>query len=299
MTRRAWIAFLAMAVLWGVPYLFLRIAVQELNPVFVAWSRMAIAAVVLLPIAIGRGSVGEALKRWPWIVLTSSYYMALAWTLIPYAEQSLPSSLTAIVIAGVPIVVTLIEIRRERPTWRRVAGLLIGFAGVAVLVGLDIGLRPAQLIAVGALMVVLVCYAAAPVMIRRKLGGIDPIATASTSLASASLMLLVPALVLAPHRLPSTGVLVSLAILGLFCSAVALVLWYYLIGAIGPARSTIVTYLNPAVAVIAGVLVLHERIGAGALGGLLLILAGSYLATTGKAKASAAAAAPAAPAVRA
>ena len=167
MTPRAWAAFITVAVLWGVPYLFIRIAVGEVAPTVVSWTRLLIAALVLVPLAGSRRELGPALQRWPWILLLAAFYLALAWTLIPVAEQVLPSSLTAIIIAGVPSVVTVMNLGRERPAPARIAGLVIGFLGVGLLVGLDIGLRRSQLLAVGALGIVLICYAAGPILTQR------------------------------------------------------------------------------------------------------------------------------------
>jgi drug/metabolite transporter (DMT)-like permease len=282
MSRRAWAAFVTVALVWGVPYLFIRIAVVEVSPVFVAWSRLVIAAAVLLPFAASRGSLGEAFARWRWVLLLGSYYMAIAWTLIPVAERVLPSSLTAIMIAGVPITVTLINLRRDRPSPPRVAGLVLGLAGVAALVGLDVGIGPSQLFAVGCVLVVLVCYASGPVMTSRKLKGIDPVAISALAAAFAALILTPIVVFQLPGHLPSPGVIASLAGLGFLCSALALVVWFYLIQEAGPARATVVIYINPLVAVLAGVAILHEHISAVSVAGMLLILAGSWLATTGR-----------------
>lgn len=283
MSLRAWVAFVTMAVVWGVPYLFIRIAVGEVSPPVVSWTRLFVAAAVLLPLAASRRTLRPALAHWPWILAMGAFYMALAWTLIPAAEQVLPSSLTAIVIAGVPMVITLMDLPRERPSPARLAGLGLGFAGVAALVGLDIGVGREQLLALGALAVVLVCYAGGPIVTSRKLKGVDAIAASALSAVCATVILTPFAALRMPSRVPSTDVLVALAVLGFLCSALALATWFFLIVEAGPARASIITYLNPAVAVLAGVLVLHERVGPGAMLGLVLILAGSWLGTRGRA----------------
>ena len=189
MSRRAWIAFGAMAIIWGLPYLFMRVAVAEVSPVFVSWSRLLIASALLLPVAAQRGVLGSTRGRLGWLLLLAAFYQALAFTMLPLAERVLPSSLTAIVIAGVPIVVTLISLRAERPSPRRLTGLAIGFAGVAVLVGVDIGIHPAQLLAVGSLVVVLACYAAGPLLVRSRLSQVHPVALSATSTGFAALLL--------------------------------------------------------------------------------------------------------------
>lgn len=282
MSGRAWAAFATVAILWGVPYLFIKVAVGEVSPVVVAWVRLVVAAVVLLPLAANRGSLRTALGRWRWVLLLGAVYMALAWTLIPLGERVISSSLTAIMIACVPIVVALINFRRERPSPARMAGLALGFVGVAALVGLDVGVGPAQLFGVACVLVVLVCYAAGPVLTSRRLQGIDPVATSALAAGFAALILTPLVAFQLPHQVPSMPVLASLAALGLLCSTVALVAWFFLIQEAGPGRATIVIYINPVVAVVAGVLVLHERIGAVSVLGMVLILAGSWLATTGR-----------------
>jgi drug/metabolite transporter (DMT)-like permease len=282
MSRRAWAAFAAVAILWGVPYLFIRIAVGEVSPVFIAWVRLVIAAGVLLPFAASRGSLRAAFARWRWVLLLGAYYMAVAWTLIPLAERTLPSSLTAIIIACVPMTVALINFSRERPSPPRIAGLVIGFAGVAGLVGLDIGVQPSQLFAVGSLLVVVVCYASGPVMTSRKLSGIDPAAISALAAAFAAALLTPIVAFQLPSRVPSLEVLASLAVLGFLCSALALAVWFFLIQQAGPGRATIVIYINPLVAVLAGVVVLSEHINIVSVAGMVLILTGSWLATTGR-----------------
>jgi drug/metabolite transporter (DMT)-like permease len=281
-SRRAWAAFVIVAILWGVPYLFIRIAVADVSPVVIAWVRVLIAAIVLLPFAASRGGLPLALKRWRWVLLLGAYYMALAWTLIPLAERSLASSLTAIIIAGVPIVVTVMNLGRERPSPARIVGLVVAFVGVAVLVGLEVGVRASQLFALGCLVVVLLCYAAGPIMTSRKLSDIDPVATSGLAAGFAALILTPFVVFQLPPHSPSAPAIASLAVLGLLCSAVALVAWFTLIKEAGPGRATIVIYINPAVAVLAGALVLREHIGAASIVGMVLILAGSWLATRGR-----------------
>lgn len=281
-SRRAWAAFVIVAVLWGVPYLFIRVAVMEVTPVFIAWSRLVIAAAILLPWAARRGSLRKALARWPWVLLLGAYYMAIAWTLIPVAEQVVSSSLTAIIISGVPIAVALINLRQEQPSPLQVVGLVIGFAGVIALVGLDVGVRPSQLLAVGCILIVLLCYALGPVMTSRKLKGVEAVATSGLAAGFAGIILTPLVVFQLPTRVPSLAALLSLAALGLLCSVVALVAWFFLIAEAGPARASIVIFLNPAVAVLAGVTLLHEGIGLAAIAGMVLILAGSWLATTGR-----------------
>lgn len=281
MTRRAWVAFATVAILWGIPYLLIKVAVAEVSPVFVAWVRLLFAAGLLVPFAAARHGLRPALPSWRWILLLAFFYMALAWTLIPFGERYLSSSLTAIIIAGVPLAVALIQVRRERPSRARVAGLGVGFLGVAALVGLDVGARPGQLIGVAALLVVMVIYAAGPVLTARRLAGNDPAANSGLAAAMAAVILTPLVAFQLPGHVPTPPVLGALLVLGVLCSAVALVAFFALIQEAGPLRASIVTYVNPAIAVAAGAVLLHERITPTTLLGMALILAGSALATAG------------------
>jgi drug/metabolite transporter (DMT)-like permease len=196
-----------------------------------------------------------------------------------------PSSLAAILIAAVPMIVALLAIRfdpSERATGSRAVGLAIGFAGVVALVGLDVSGSTDEL--VGALMILLaaVGYAAGPMVINQRLGTLDPRALMAVALSVATVVLTPAALLAPPSHTPSTDAIISIVVLGLFCTAAAFVLFGALIGEVGPGRATVITYISPIVAVALGVAVLDERPGAGAVAGLLLILAGSWLSTDGR-----------------
>ena len=282
MTPRAWVAFVTVAVLWGLPYFLIKVAVAEVSPTLVAWSRVLLAAALLLPLAAARGALPAAWERRRWVSALGLGYMALPFLLIPTGERFLSSSLTAIIIAAVPLVVAVLNMGAERPRPLRVAGLLLGFAGVAALVGVDVGGRPGQLIGVACILVVTLCYAVGPVLTSRRLSGTDPVG--SVAIASmVAVAALTPLLLLSlPTRVPSPTVLLALLALGVACTAVGLATYFYLIAEAGPGRAAVVTYLNPAIAVLVGGAILHERITLVSLGGLLLILAGSWLATRGR-----------------
>jgi drug/metabolite transporter (DMT)-like permease len=283
MTPRAWAAFVTVSVVWGIPYFLIKVAIGEVSPVAVAWSRLLLCALLLLPLALARGTLGPAWKQWRWLAAVGVSYMALPFTLIPFGERFISSSLAAIMVATVPLLVAVMTLRAERPPLTRVIGLLVGFAGVAALVGVDVGGRPAELIGVGCLAVVALCYAVGPVLTSRRLAASDPIATVTIA-SGASVATLTPLLLFSlPNRVPSPGVILALITLGVLCSAVGLAAYFYLIGVAGPGRASIVTYLNPAIAVLVGVAFLHERITPGVLAGLFMILAGSWLATRGRA----------------
>jgi drug/metabolite transporter (DMT)-like permease len=288
-TPRAWAAFVTVSFVWGIPYFLIKIAVGEVSPVLVSWSRLLLCALILLPLAAARHTLGPAWgKRW-WAFGLGVGYMALPFTLIPIGERFISSSLAAIMVASVPLVVAVINLRAERPGTMRLVGLLVGFAGVAALVGLDVGGRPDQLIGVACMAVVVLCYAIGPVVTSRRLKEVD--AMGSVSVASAvAVIVLTPPLLFGglPDRVPSTGVLLALLVLGVACSAVGLAAYFFLAVEAGPGRAAVVTYVNPAVAVIAGVALLHEPITLATALGFLLILAGSWLSTRGAASGRAA-----------
>lgn len=293
MTPRAWAAFVIVSIVWGVPYYLIKVTVGEVPPALVAWSRLALCAVLLLPLAASRGALRPAWERRWWVAALGLGYMALPFTLIPIGERFISSSLAAIIIGAVPLVVALITLRAERPRPLRIVGLLVGFAGVATLVGVDVGGRREELIGVACLALVAILYAAGPVVTSRRLAETDPVATvaiaSSIGVAALSPVVLVSGL---PNRVPSKEVLLALLALGVACTAVGLALYFFLVTEAGPARASVVTYLNPAVAVIVGVTLLHERVTVATLAGFALILAGSWLATLGRGQSRRRAAAP-------
>jgi drug/metabolite transporter (DMT)-like permease len=286
MSTRGWVAFAAMSTIWGVPYLFIKIAIDGgTPPADVAWARVTLAALVLLVLAARAGTLKTLRGRMGWVIAYGVAEITLPFPLIAYGEQRLPSSLTAILIAAVPLMIALIAWRLdagERPTRVRLAGLLLGFAGVVTLVGLDVSSRPGELLGAVAVLAAAVGYAIGPFLLKRGLIELDPRATMGASLALASLLLAPLALITAPSSLPSGGALASLVVLGLLCTALAFVIFNTLIAEAGPARASVITYINPVMAVFLGVTLLGERPGAGAVAGLLLILAGSWLSTDGR-----------------
>lgn len=286
MSRRAWFAFAAMSTIWGVPYMFIKIAVDGgAPPALVAWGRVTLAAVVLLVLSLRAGVLRSLRGALPWVALYGLVEIAIPFPLIAYGEQHIPSSMAAIMIATVPLLLALVSLRYgavERPTRTRMAGLLIGFAGVVALVGIDVSSSPGELPGVLALLGAAAGYTAGPLILERHLVGLDPRATMGAGLAVAAFALAPLAAATAPAAVPSAGALASIVVLGLLCTALAFVIFSVLIAEAGPARASVITYLNPLVAVCLGVLVLGEQPGAGSVAGLLLILAGSWLSTDGR-----------------
>jgi drug/metabolite transporter (DMT)-like permease len=284
-SARAWILFATVGVIWGVPYLFIKIAVEELSPSVVAWSRLALAAAVLLPLAWRMGALRGLGERWRILTAFAAVEMAVPWQLLGFGELHVSSSLAAILIATVPLFVALLALRfdhAERPTPTRLAGMLIGLAGVIALVGIDLGGDGQALLGALAIILVAFLYAVGPMIVKRRLSDVDPLGPVAASVGIATLLVTPFALADLPDSTPSADTLASVAVLGLLCSALAFLFFFRLIAEVGPGRATVITYINPVVALALGVAVLDESVTTGVVAGLLLILAGSWLSTDGR-----------------
>jgi drug/metabolite transporter (DMT)-like permease len=279
MSRRGWLLFSAMSVIWGIPYLLIKIAVAELAPATLVLARVAIATVVLLPIAVQRGELVPVLRRWRPLLAYTAVELCIPWYFLAYAEQTLSSSLTGLLLAMVPLVsaVLVLATGHERLGARRVVGLILGFAGVAALVGLDIH---GSALAVGAVAIVAVGYAIGPFILARNLSDLPDLGVVAASLLVAAVVYLPFGVAQAPGHLPSAPVLLAVITLGVICTALAFVLFFRLIAEVGPARATVITYVNPAVALVLGVVVLNESFTVVTAIGFALILAGSVLGTS-------------------
>lgn len=284
-TRRAWIAFATVSLLWGVPYFLIKVAVEEASPLFVAFARIALGAAVLAPVAWRLGAFRGLRGRWRVVVAFAVIEIAIPFTAIPVGERYIASSLAAILIAAVPLAVALMAIRfdpAERATGARLVGLFVGLAGVVALVGIDIAGRPRELLGALCMLVATVGYAAGAMLIRARMSDLHPIGPVAASLAIAALVLAPAGIATAPGAMLPADVVAAIAVLGVACTAIALAVMFVLVADAGPSRATIVTYVNPVIAVALGVAFLDERLGAASVAGLLLILAGSWLATGGR-----------------
>jgi drug/metabolite transporter (DMT)-like permease len=286
MTRRAWFAFAAASVIWGVPYLFIKIAVDHgVTAPVLAWGRVTLGALVLLALAWRAGTLGSLRGRWGWLLAFAFAEIVIPFPMLAIGEERVPSSLAAIMVATVPLIGAVLAMRfdhSERPTPVRAFGLAVGFCGVIALVGLDVAGHRGELLGIGAIMLTATGYAIGPMLIKLRLGGLDPRATMGASLALASVLLLPWAALDTPSHVPPAGAIGAVVVLGLLCTAGGFVVYAILISEAGTSRATVITYVNPVVAVGLGVLLLGERPGAGAVAGLLLILAGGWLSTDGR-----------------
>jgi drug/metabolite transporter (DMT)-like permease len=279
MTRRGWLLFIFLGVLWGMPYLLIRIAVESIDPLVVAGSRTLIGALLLLPIALHRNALAAAFRNWKWLLAFTLIEISVPWVLLGHAETRLNSSTAGILIAVVPLFAAIIVSRlgHEKLEPRRMLGLGVGFAGVALLVGLDIHFS--DFLAVAATIVVSLCYAIGPIIIDRKLKDVPAIGVITASLILATVIYLPFAPFLLPEELVPKAV-VSVVGLGVLCTAGAFIVFFALIAEVGPARATVITYVNPAVAMLLGAVVLSEPLTIGMAIGFPLVLIGSYLGTT-------------------
>ncbi|MGA4539506.1 DMT family transporter [Uniformispora flossi] len=299
MTRKAWILFAAMSVLWGTSYLFIKVAVDELSAPMVAASRTGIAALVLVPLALRRRAFDALRGRVPTVVLLAFTHVAGPFLLISYGEVHISSSLTALLIAAQPIIIALLALKldaTERVSGPRAVGLAVGLGGVATLVGFDLTGDRLGLLGAGMVLLATFGYACATLIVKRRLGDVAPLGLVASTMSISTAALLPLAVATAPTEVPSGKAIGSLLALGLVCTAVAFLAFYALIAEAGAGRAALITYLNPIVAVLLGVLVLGEALTPATAAGTALILAGSWLATRPAKPAAADSADPVAPA---
>ena len=282
MTWRVWLAFGALSVIWGLPYLFIKLAVAEISPLAVAWGRIALGAAILMPVAWRRRTLAAAAAHWRAVCAFALAELVVPFSLISVGERWITSSLTAILIATLPFAVILLAplFRLGEPlTLRRAAGLACGFIGVVILLGIDPVRGALGWAGVACVIVATLGYAIGPLIVQRHLHGVDEFGAVALSLAVAALILLPAVGITLPDHPPSRLALSSVAILGVVCTAVAMWLYFYLVSQIGAARATVFTYLNPVVATVLGIIVLDEPFHVSLLVGMGLILLGSWTAT--------------------
>lgn len=280
MTRRGLALFALMSVIWGIPYLMIKVAVRHLTPAVVVDGRTLIGACLLLPLALHRGGVRPLLRVWKPLVAYCICELAIPWFLLSNAEEKLPSSLSGLLVATVPLIAALLATmagRRAVTDLAGLAGLLIGLAGVGVLLGLDV--RGAQLGSVAEVLVVAVGYALGPLIAATYLADCSSLALAAVSLTMVAIVYLPVAAVQAPAHLPPGTVIAAVVVLGVVCTGLAFVAFFELLKEMAPTQATVITYFNPVVALVLGVAVLGERFKAVTALGFGLILAGSWFAT--------------------
>jgi drug/metabolite transporter (DMT)-like permease len=285
MDARSWLLLLSLGAIWGASYLFIEIGLRDLSPGMVAFLRVALAAAVLLPVAVAQGELRGTGPYAGWLLLVAAIQVAGPFVLIPAGQEEITSALAGILVAAAPLFTALLAVwvdAEERSQGLRLGGVLTGFAGVALLLGVDLGGSGAEL--VGGLLVVAAAlgYAIGGFLVKHRLAGMAPVAMSGLVMTASSLLLLGPAVATAPGELPAVGPIAAIAALGVIGTGVAFVIFYRLISTEGPARAFLVTYIAPVFAIAYGATLLGEEITAVTLGGMALILAGSWLAAEGR-----------------
>ena len=282
MSRRGLILFVSLGIIWGLPYLLIKIAVEYVDPTFVVFVRVALGAAVLLPIVLARGQWRSLRGHWPWIIAFALTEITFTFLALTWAEQRITSSLAALLIASVPIVGALLAWRFGLDThWspRRGVGLALGFLGVGALVGFDV--EGSSWLAVAAVGITVLGYSLGPIIIEKRLAAVPSLPVIAASLGINTLIYAPFAWTARPVEAVPVSAWASMAVLGLLCTALAFVLLFALISEVGAPRAQVITYVNPAVAVVLGVVVLSEPVTLGIVIGFPLVLAGSWLATRG------------------
>lgn len=292
MTRRGLILFASLGIIWGIPYLFIKIAIAELTPEFLVLARTALAAALLLPIAARHRAIAPVIRRWKPLLAFTLFEIVLSWYFINAAEQTLPSSTVGLLLASIPLVAMVVAFvmgRRDRLTAVNGVGVVLGMLGVAAIVGLDVG--GSDIVAVGQLAIAVVGYAIGPAILARHMSDLPGVGVIAVALGISALVY-VPIVALTggwPTAVPSGLTIVSVVVLAVLCSAVAFLLMFALVAEVGPIRMSAITYVNPAVAVVAGALFLGEQITIWTLVGFVTILVGCALVTRPDPRARAAA----------
>jgi drug/metabolite transporter (DMT)-like permease len=284
MDRRSWLMLLVLSAIWGASYLFIKIGVREMSPAMVAFGRVLLAACVLVPLARAQGALG-GLRDQLWVLaLLGAVQVAGPFLLIAAGEEEISSSLAGILVSTTPIFTALLAIwvdHEERSTGWRLLGVALGFAGVLLLFGVDLGGSDAALLGGAAVVLASFGYAVGAFIAKHRLAGVQPLGMAAAVMVASALLMAPVAAATAPGDWPGLGPMAAVAALGLVGTGVAFVIFYGLIGSVGPARTMLVTYFASGFAVAYGAVFLDEAITAATLGGLALVVSGSWMAAGG------------------
>ncbi len=282
MSRRGWILFFTVGLLWGIPYLLIKVAVEELSAPTIVFSRVVIGSLILIPIAIHRGSLKGALSNMRHVFPYALAEMVGPWILITAAEQKITSGLAGLLVATVPIWSTILaSLNGDKTVWqhKRLLGMLIGFIGIVLVVGIESVTGNNSFVAIAMILFASSLYAYAVIRVQKKIPHVDGISINGVAMVITALVYLPFVIANHPATMPSAKVLASVTALGLFPTAMAFILFFILIKEIGPARGSLVTYLNTAFAILLGVILLGEPLTLGIALGLPLVLIGSYFAS--------------------
>lgn len=282
MSRRGLLLFVALGIIWGLPYLLIKVAVESVDPSFVVFVRVVLGAAVLLPIMLATGSWRSLRGHGRWVLAFALTEITFTFLALTWAEQRISSSLAALLIAAVPIVGAVLAWAFGLDThWsaRRGVGLAVGFVGVGALVGLDAD--GSSLLAMAAVGITVLGYSLGPIIVEKRLHEVPSLPVIGASLAINSVIYVPFAWASRPTQPVPASAWAAMAVLGVLCTAIAFVLLFALIGEVGAPRAQVITYINPAVAVVLGVIVLSEPVTLGIAVGFPMVLLGSWLATRG------------------
>jgi drug/metabolite transporter (DMT)-like permease len=285
MDRRSWFWLLALGAIWGASYLFIAIGLRDLSPGMVAFLRIALAAIVLVPVAAGQGALAGARPYAGWLVLVGAVQVAGPFLLISAGETKIASSLAGILVAAAPLWTAVLAIwldDEERSQGLRLGGVLIGFAGVGLLLGVDLGGGGSELLGGLAVVAAALGYAVGGFLVKHRLAGMAPVGMSGLVMTASAILLLPVAVATAPSEFPSLGPVAAVTALGVVGTGVAFAIFYWLISTVGPARTLIVTYVAPGFAIVYGAVFLSEEITVTTICGLALILAGCWLSAEGR-----------------
>ena len=282
MTKAGWSRFILLGFLWGTPYLFLKVAVEEISPAVIVFLRVLIGAIVLLPIALKQKTFFIARKYWPFLILYTITELIGPWYLITNAEQKISSGLAGLLVATVPIwSAILASIFGDHTVWHksRLFGLIIGFMGVVAVVGIESLSGRQDIVSIAMVIFAAMCYAYAINMINRRIPEVPGLALNAWAMLITSAVYLPFAVASWPSQTPSIQAIGSVVGLGVLCTAIAFIIFFRLVAEVGPPRASLITYLNTAFAVLLGVVLLNEPLTIGIAIGLPLVLIGSYFAS--------------------
>lgn len=282
MHKRSWTLFALVGLLWGIPYMFIKVAGETFSPATVVFGRVLIGSAILIPLALRQGTLMSAIKGIKYVVIYAFAEMVGPWYLITTAEQEISSGLAGLLVATVPIWATIFaSINGDKTVWhsQRLFGIVIGFIGVFALVGIESFTGTSSLKAIAMVLVSAILYSYAVNMITSKLPNTSGLAVNAVAMGVTVIFFAPFAIAQWPRGPIPTNAALSLVSLGIFSTAIAFTLFFQLMQDIGPARASLVTYLNTAFAVVLGVLILSEPITLGIAIGLPLVLIGSYFAS--------------------
>jgi drug/metabolite transporter (DMT)-like permease len=282
MTRKSWIQFAFVGLLWGIPYLLMKVAVADIPPPLIVAGRTFIGAMILIPISVRQGSFMNAVRGIKYVLPYAFLEMVGPWILITNAEKEISSGLAGLLIATVPIFATIFtSLRGDHTVWqpKRIFGLVVGFIGIVALVGIESITGSSNPKAIAMCILAALMYAYAVLMVTSNLPDVEGVAINGLAMAITSVFYMPIAIAMWPTNAVSLNAVAALVALGVFSTAIAFMLFFTVIKEIGAARGSLTTYVNTAVAVVLGIFVLGEPITLGIIVGLPLVLLGSYLAS--------------------